>query len=164
MDERIISFLDYLHNDPTNTSQLLSDFQDFYLHRHEKLFIPDQNIKRLFFGYMRKDGLFAHLKECHKDHSSVKTRQMYKLCAALLDCNKSHQVDDFKRIWRQQPLPFVQECHLEVIIKKEQALKESAFIMLAAYMENRVFQVEALIKDPIACQMFGVWSKNKSRV
>jgi hypothetical protein len=36
--------------------------------------------------------------------------------------------------------------------------------MLAAYMENRVFQVEALIKDPIACQMFGVWSKNKSRV
>ena len=31
-------------------------------------------------------------------------------------------------------------------------------------MEGRLYSVESLIKDTIACQMFTVWSKNKSRV
>jgi hypothetical protein len=103
---------------------LIADLQEYYLGSTEKPFLSEQNIKRLFFGYMKKDGLFNHLKECHKNIGSVKTKAIFRLLAGMLDCNKSHQVDDIKKIWRSQQPSFVQECHLEILIKKDQGVKD----------------------------------------
>ena len=101
MDDMVISFLDHLHNDTSHSSQLIADFHEYYLGRHEKPFIPDQNLKRLFFGYLKKDGLLNHLKNCHKDTASIKTKAIFRLFAALLDGTKSHQIDEIKKIWKQ---------------------------------------------------------------
>lgn len=113
-EERISSFLEHLNKDQENQSQLLSDFQEYYL--TEKPILNPELLKRLFFGYMRKDGLVSHLKDCHKDTSGIKTRAIFVLMQKLLDNNKSHQVDEIKDIWKSLKPTEIQELKLEVIV------------------------------------------------
>lgn len=58
-DERITKFIEFLHNDPQNRSQLISDFSDWYL--DEKPILSKDNLQRLFKGQMKKQGLFDYL-------------------------------------------------------------------------------------------------------
>jgi hypothetical protein len=49
---------------------------------------------------MQKDGLFQHLKSCHLETTSIKTKALLNFISKLMDNNKSHQVDDVKQIWK----------------------------------------------------------------
>ena len=62
LDEKLISFLDYLNEDKENQSTLINHFEDYYL--SEKPMLPATQLKRLFYGYMKKDGLIKLLSEC----------------------------------------------------------------------------------------------------
>ena len=57
-------------------------------------------MKRMFYGYMKKDGFINLLKECHTEINSIKTRAIIQLFEKLMDHNKSHQPDEFKDLWR----------------------------------------------------------------
>lgn len=85
----------------------------------DKPHISPENIKRLFYGSLHRDGLLNHLKECHLDASSIKSKAILNLFRSLMDNNQSHQVDEMKTLWRSQKPSFVQDCHLEDIIHKE---------------------------------------------
>jgi len=47
-DDRISKFIDYMHEEPNNTSQLLNDFEEWYL--EERTELKMDSLKRLFFG------------------------------------------------------------------------------------------------------------------
>ena len=95
--------------------------------------------------------------------SSVKTRAILNLFKSLMDNNKSHQVDEIKALWRNQKPSFVQECHFEEIILKEETLKECIYILLNTYIDGRL-HIESLIKDEVTCRKFSLWINNKGRV
>lgn len=80
-----------------------------------------------------------------------------------MDNNKSHQVDEIKALWRNQKPSFVQECHFEEIILKEETLKECIYILLNTYIDGRL-HIESLIKDEVTCRKFSLWINNKGRV
>ena len=88
MDEKIISFISFLHDDPENQSQLLNDFQSFYF--GEKPMLTNEQIKRLLHGYMRNGGLLEILKSCHRETYSVKTKAIITLVHQLTDNNLCH--------------------------------------------------------------------------
>mmetsp|Transcript_16326 Transcript_16326/g.27600 ORF Transcript_16326/g.27600 Transcript_16326/m.27600 type:complete len:366 (+) Transcript_16326:581-1678(+) len=156
LDEKIISFIEFLHSNPENQSQLVGDFQEFYF--ESKPVLPNEQIKRLFFGYMRKDGIMALLQSLHEETYSVKTRALLTLFRNLMDYNKCHQVDDFKGVWRQQKPQFVKECKFDAVINNEVSLKESVFILIQAYLEGRMFKAADVLEDQMAIQKYQVWS------
>jgi hypothetical protein len=52
--------------------------------------IPLDNLKWMFYGYLKHQGLLDHLKECHKEKNSIKTKTIMNFMVKLLDFNKSH--------------------------------------------------------------------------
>ena len=52
--------------------------------------LTQDQMKRLFYGYMDKDGLINLLKECHTEINSIKTRAIIQLLTKLIDSDKSH--------------------------------------------------------------------------
>lgn len=148
-DDKINEFILYLHKYPENQSQIIYAFEEYYF--CEKPVLKVDLLKRiLVHGYMQKDGLFQHLKSCHQDTTSIKTKALLNFISKLMDNNKSHQVDDVKQIWKTQKYTFIQECRLDVIINAEQSLKEYAFNLLMIYLEGKVFAAENILKDPLA--------------
>jgi transcriptional antiterminator len=61
--------------------------------------LSNEQIKRLLYGYMKKNGLLNILKGCYEETFSVKTKAIVSLFYLLTDNNKCHQVDEFKGIW-----------------------------------------------------------------
>ena len=59
-------------------------------------------------------------------------------------------MDEIKEIWKSLKPTEIQEIKLELIVNKEQALKEYAFHILHAYLDGRLFGAEILIKNEIA--------------
>jgi hypothetical protein len=59
-------------------------------------------------------------------------------------------LEEILKIWQQQKPNFIQECHFEEIINKEESLKESVFIMLKNYLDDKNFKIDMLIKDEMA--------------
>jgi hypothetical protein len=41
--------------------------------------MTNEQLKRLFFGYIKKDGLFGYLKNCKKDIGNVFTKEILNL-------------------------------------------------------------------------------------
>ena len=115
LEETIVSFIDKLENDTDNQSQLISDFQDYYLQGERALLLPDL-LKRLFHGYLRNKGLLDHFKECHNDLMSLKSRGLISLFAKLMDNNLSHQIEEITKIWREQPAQYIKDCQFEKLI------------------------------------------------
>ena len=58
-DERVSKFIEYLHNDPENLSSLISEFEEWYFGK--KPILQIDNLKRLFHGQMKREGLLHHL-------------------------------------------------------------------------------------------------------
>jgi hypothetical protein len=109
--------------------------------------------------------LLNYLKNCHKDVHSVKTKALVNLFHGMMDNVKCHQVDFIKdEIWRKQTPAFISECQFQIIILKETTLKESVYHLLSAYLEGRLFQIDSLIKDEKAQQLYTAFVKNKGRV
>ena len=128
-DERITKFIEFLHNDPQNRSQLISDFQEWYLDK--KPILSMDNLQRLFKGQMKKQGLFDYLQECHKDTGNIRTKTIIQFIATLLDPQKCHQRSEIvDEVLKRQPATYIQDCNFDTIINGEQALKESVFKIL----------------------------------
>ena len=89
---------------------------------------------------MKKDGLFAYLKRCqYESSSSLKTKTIIRLFQKLLDNNKSHQVDDLKKIWRSEnPVSIKNDYNFGEIIKKESTLKENIFVIIEVYLDGKL--------------------------
>lgn len=51
LDQRLIALIELLTKNPENQSQLISDFQEYYF--EQKPIMTSEQIKRLFFGYLR---------------------------------------------------------------------------------------------------------------
>lgn len=58
-DDRIGSFLEHLHKDADNQSQLYTDFEVYFL--ESKPMLSVETLKRLFHGYLKKQGLMFYL-------------------------------------------------------------------------------------------------------
>lgn len=70
----------------------------------------------MFYGYLKHRGLLDHLKECHLNTNSLKTKTIMNFMVKLLDFNKSHQIEDISQIW-QTVRPFdIKECHFELMM------------------------------------------------
>jgi hypothetical protein len=87
-----------MHKEPENISQLLVDFSEYYFGM--KPMMKTDTLKRLFFGQLKKEGLFAHLQRCHEDTGNIKTKTLVQLFHKLVDHSKCHQVQDIIDIWR----------------------------------------------------------------
>lgn len=161
-DDRIGSFLDYLHKDQDNQSNLISDFQEYYF--FQKPIFKIETFKRFFYGQMKKEGFFDHLKRCFQNPSGVKTEAVILLFHKLLDNNKCHQVDMVKEIWRSQNPKYIQECQFEILINQSSIHKDKIFLFLMVYLEGRLFEVSSLIKDQMAAQKYTVYINQKKKV
>jgi len=124
---------------------------------------PD-HLSRLFYGQLKKGGLLSYLTECHKEVGCIKSRTLVQMFSKMMDNNKCHQVEEVKNIWNTQKPKFIQECRFDVIINQEKSLKESVFVLLAVYLEGKLFTVDDLIKDPIAAHKYTIFTTNKKKV
>ena len=79
--------------------------------------IPVDHLKRLFFGYLKHKGLIDHLKQCHLDKHSIKTKTVMGFFPKMLDHNKSHQVEEISEIWKGVKPKDLQDCHFELLVK-----------------------------------------------
>lgn len=134
-----------MHKNVDNQSQLIQDLQDYYF--GEKPLIPNDYLKRLFFGYLKHQGILDHLKACHVDRNSIKTKTIMIFMVELLDFNKSHQIEDITQIWKTQKPDYIKECHFELMMDCHQAIKEAALTLLKVYLDGKLFKVSDLIKD-----------------
>ena len=114
LEERINSWLEEMHKNVGNQSQLIVDFQDYYF--GEKPIIPIDYLKRLFYGYLKHQGILDHLQECHKEPLSIKTRSLMSFMPKLLDYNKCHQIEEISQIWKTLKPNDIKECHFELMI------------------------------------------------
>lgn len=162
VEERINSWLEEMHTNVGNQSQLIGDLQDYYF--GEKPIIPVDLLKRLFYGYLKHHGILNHLKECHKEPLSIKTRALMNFIPKLLDYNKSHQIEEISQIWKSLKPDDIKACHFELMINGQQQIKESALTLLKVYLDGKLFKVSDLIKDEKFAQIFHVWQTNKSRL
>ena len=87
IEEKINYFIESFNTDYDNFSQLINDFEDYYF--TSKPIIPNDLLKRLFYGYLKMEGIFDHLKICHIEIKSIKTRTLLLFFQRLLDNNKS---------------------------------------------------------------------------
>jgi len=163
MDDKIISFIDYLDKEPENQSQLILDFQTDYFTEHPML--SNEQIQRLLYGYLKKGGLLEILKVCHHEPSSVRTRTVFNFFDSLTDNNKCHQVDEFKASWKAVKPCILKECSLDILIVEESSLKDKIFKLVYLYLEGKsLVKLEDIIKHEIAFIKYNVWVKNKTRV
>jgi hypothetical protein len=152
-----------MHNNKHSQSQLIHDFDEYYF--GEKPVIPDDNLKRLFYGYLKHEGILHHLKECHKAAhiKSIKTKAVMAFLPKLLDHNKSHQVEEISQIWKTLKPDDIKECHFETLANESHALKEGALTLLKVYLDGKLINVSHLINDEKFAQKFHVWQTNKNR-
>lgn len=134
-----------MHKNFANQSQLILDLQEYYF--SEKPIIPVNNLKLMFYGYLKHQGLLDHLKECHLDQSSIKTKTIMNFMVKLLDFNKSHQIEDISQIWKTVKPDYIKECHFELMMDGQQSIKEAALTLLKVYLDGKLFKVSDLIKD-----------------
>lgn len=125
--------------------------------------MPVDLLKRLFFGYLKNQGLLDHLKDCHRDQKSLKTRALLGFIVKLLDINKCHQIEEISQIWKTLKPDFIKECHFEQMMDAQQSVKEAALTLIKIYLDGKLFKIIDLIKDEKFAQKFHVWQTSKNR-
>ena len=164
LEERIDCFLKYMDLDPDNQSQLLVQFQEWYC--NEKPIMPMTQLKRLFFGNQTQDGLVNYIKRCHENMQSIRTRHTLNFIKQLIDHSKCHQSHDFIELWQSLKPNDINECKFELFINARIQTKqrEACFVLLQAYLGDKVFQIDNLLKHDLqAAHQYKLWVKTKNK-